>query len=540
MKFFDYIRLAFKNIGRQKLRSALTIFAVVIGATSVTIMLALVNGAKDFFVAQFEKTGQLQQVVVTEATDLNYQEAQGGGPGGPAPVAQQGQGATAAPTPKLSDALVTKIKDLAHVVNLTPTTGVGFDSLLYQGQRLRIEGSQAYEPNGTIKPELVAGRDLQASDGAGIVTLSTEYADKLGFQQNYGALVGQRITLRTQPYFTGEGATLPAEPTCSGGGPGQVPPPQVPPQQVPGQGQAPGQGPPPASGPGGGGCPQGGQLQKENSQPTDLSATVVGVVGSGSHQGATINFPLSWARGLLENRQWGQTPADQQAFNQQQQAFQQAQQACHTPGHFCNPQPQPPRPHITLITQNQLDQQGYRTIVVQADSATDADLVAAAIRPLGVGAVSAQSYIKQQESAFNILALVLGGIGAIALAVAAIGVINTMVMAILERTREIGVLRACGATRATVRRLFTFEAAMLGFWGGVFGIVVGYALTLVANSVINNQLKVHSISETNIITLPIWLIVAVVCATTLIGVLAGLYPASRAARLNPVEALRYE
>ena len=178
--------------------------------------------------------------------------------------------------------------------------------------------------------------------------------------------------------------------------------------------------------------------------------------------------------------------------------------------------------------------------MVEADSASDANGVAAAIRSYGVGAVSADSFIKQQEGIFNILALILGGIGAIALAVAAIGVINTMVMAILERTREIGVLRACGATRATIRRLFTFEAAMLGFWGGVFGVLLGFLLTLVANPIINNQLKVNSISQTNIITLPLWLVLAVVGATTLIGTLAGLYPASRAARLNPVEALRYE
>src|SRR5690349_24111727 len=75
MRFIDYIRLAFHNILRQKLRSALTIFAVVIGATSVTIMLALVTGARDFFLAQFESTGQLQQVVVTQATDLDYDHA---------------------------------------------------------------------------------------------------------------------------------------------------------------------------------------------------------------------------------------------------------------------------------------------------------------------------------------------------------------------------------------------------------------------------------------------------------------------------------
>src|SRR5256886_7511311 len=198
------------------------------------------------------------------------------------------------------------------------------------------------------------------------------------------------------------------------------------------------------------------------------------------------------------------------------------------------------QPRYTLITTNELDQRGYNSLTVKADQTSNVDAVAKSIRTLGVGAATALSFVDQQLQVFNILSYVLGGIGGIALAVAAIGVINTMVMAILERTREIGVLRACGATRATIRRLFTLEARLLGFLGGVFGVAVGYRLTRVANVFINQQLTASSVKAHDIISLSLWLIATVIGATTLIGVGAGLYPAVRASRLNPVEALRYE
>jgi len=166
--------------------------------------------------------------------------------------------------------------------------------------------------------------------------------------------------------------------------------------------------------------------------------------------------------------------------------------------------------------------------------------VATQIRKLGVGAATARSFVDQQLQIFNVVSLVLGSIGAIALAVAAIGVINTMVMAILERTREIGVLRACGATRATIRRLFTIEAGMLGFFGGMFGVAAGFGLTRIANVFINKQLTANSVKAHDIIEVPMWLVATVIATTTMIGALAGLYPAVRASRLNPVKALRHE
>jgi ABC-type antimicrobial peptide transport system permease subunit len=157
-----------------------------------------------------------------------------------------------------------------------------------------------------------------------------------------------------------------------------------------------------------------------------------------------------------------------------------------------------------------------------------------------IGAADAETAIKQQLAIFNILGAILGGIGGIALIVAAVGVINTMIMAILERTREIGVMRAVGAKRSTISLLFTFESSILGLMGGLVGIFLGYVLTLIGNPLINNQLKGNGIKSANILSLPPWLIISVVVGTTIIGTLAGLYPARKAAKLDPVESLRRE
>ncbi|HUS26158.1 MAG TPA: ABC transporter permease [Nevskiaceae bacterium] len=481
MRLIDYIAIALRNIMRQKLRSALTIFAIVIGAMSVTIMLALVTGVKDFFYAQFESSGQLQQVAVTPQTDLNYNEAENGGNN------------NCTDCVRLTDVMVDKIKTYPHVTGVARTTYLFvFESLAYNDKRLRVDRSDAYDPNGVIKHTFLAGREFSQDDGAGKIIITKDYADKMGFKQNYQAVIGKQVGLKTQKFFTGEGAALP-DPLvqfrkCETGG-----------------------------------CDNQGNDQQ---QPTTLQATIVGVAGGDE---TAIFFPMKWGIGLWQNRRYELTKDDQTAYNK-------ANSAWYNSGRK-GPQPVP---HFTLTIDNQLTTQGYPGFTVKVDKASNTEAVAKQIRKLHVGAVTAESFITEQLKIFNIISLVLGGIGGIALLVAAIGVINTMIMSILERTREIGVMRAVGAKRSTVSWLFTIEASLLGFWGGVFGVLAGFGLIRLANVFINKQLVSNSVDAHNIIGLPLWLIASVVAITTLIGLLAGLYPARRAAKLDPVEALHYE
>ncbi len=473
MRFSDYILISLQNIWRQKLRSALTIFAVVIGATSVTIMLALVTGAKGFFTSQFEANGVLQQVVVSPKADItNYDEAQHGG------------GGNCDSCVKLTDIVANKIEALPHATGLARVlTSGSVEAIKLGDKKLTVNQVKGYDTNGVITRTMVAGRDLDGNDKTGVITVSSDYADKLGFKSNYGSLVGKKVDLITRNWYTGIGADIPK------------------PQMQPGANNEP------------------------NNKSTVLSATVVGVSDSNSDS-QVVRAPLDWVHGMNMNQMW----QPDEAYNQA------AQEKCQrrTPGP-CNVEQK-----LVLVSQDMVERNGYDSFVVKADATSNTAGLVTEIKKLGVGAADAQSYIQSQIQIFNIVGLVLGGIGGIALLVAAIGVINTMVMAILERTREIGVMRACGAKRSTVRALFTFEASLLGFLGGIVGIAVGYGLTRIANVFINKQLASNSFQVHNIIALPLWLIVTVIAATTVIGFFAGLYPASRAARLNPVDALRYE
>ncbi len=163
----------------------------------------------------------------------------------------------------------------------------------------------------------------------------------------------------------------------------------------------------------------------------------------------------------------------------------------------------------------------------------------------GFYAISAGTYIKAFNVIFLMIQAVLGGVGGIALLVAGVGIANTLTMAIYERTREIGLMKALGATNRAVMFIFLGEAGAIGFLGGLGGVLLGLLLSGAANILYGFYLQSQGAASAagvtaSITAIPLWLPIAAVLFATVVGVLSGLYPAQRAARLEPVVALKYE
>ncbi|MBS3902045.1 MAG: ABC transporter permease [Dethiobacter sp.] len=165
------------------------------------------------------------------------------------------------------------------------------------------------------------------------------------------------------------------------------------------------------------------------------------------------------------------------------------------------------------------------------------------LRLMGYQAHSIADQLEGIEQGTRIVQAVLLGIGAISLLVATIGIINTMVMSIYERTREIAVIKVLGASFSDIRGLFLTEAALIGLLGGISGLVCSFLLSLLINTYAGAAIGAGAIgpgaTPVQISVIPLWLAFFALIFSTTIGLIAGLYPASRAMRLDPVTAMRH-
>ena len=155
---------------------------------------------------------------------------------------------------------------------------------------------------------------------------------------------------------------------------------------------------------------------------------------------------------------------------------------------------------------------------------------------LGYEAYSNAEWLQSEQQTMGTIQLVLGGIGAVSLFVAAIGITNTMMMSIYERTKEIGVMKVLGCDLRNIRSLFLMEAGFIGFIGGVIGLILSFTLS----GIINKLAAAEQEFAGGISYIPIWLVLLSLIFAILVGMVAGFFPARRAMKLSPLAAIRNE
>lgn len=187
------------------------------------------------------------------------------------------------------------------------------------------------------------------------------------------------------------------------------------------------------------------------------------------------------------------------------------------------------------------ESEGYDSAIIRVDDPVALTGVRNRLKELGFVSFSIVDQLEQFRTVFLIIDSVLGLLGGISLLVASFGIANTMIMSILERTREIGIMKAIGAEDREIKLIFFVEAAVLGVVGGVIGVLSAWAVDAIANRLAYRFfLKPNGASFVDFFFLPQWLSIGAILFALVVSILAALYPAARAARIDPVRALRHD
>ncbi len=432
MSSLDLIRMAFQNLWRRKLRTFLTVLGVVIGTTSIIVMLSLGLGMKQTNRDMIESMGDLTAITVTPSgTAAN---PYGGDPGSSNRDSRK---------TILNDTSIVEFKQIPGVIGASPVIDLNMEVKYRKySSFVTITGIDPVMMN-MMNMTLEEGRLLTPGDNMNAV-----FGGQVG-NNFYDPNSSNYRPVETNPLRDKYSITFDGE---------------------------------------------------EENKEYDIQ--VVGVLSENDWSTAwNVYMPLKDVEQLQREK-----PKDPYASGQEQR------QARGT----------------------------YQKAQVKVEDISDVEYVQEEIKSMGYNTYSLQDQVKEFEQGTNIIQAILGGIGGISLLVAAIGITNTMIMSIYERTKEIGVMKVIGAAIDDIKKLFLVEAAFIGLAGGILGSAFSLAISSLLNYLFQSSGVAGDDVTIRISIIPLWLVLVALVFSAAIGLVSGYLPARRAMKLSALEAIRTE
>jgi putative ABC transport system permease protein len=481
VRAYDLIELAGRNLREAGLRNSLTTLGIGVGVASLVAMLSLGIGLQKLATRQLGRSGLFDTVVVTSRDNAR----------GP----RFAQAAPASGQPKqLDDAARHSFEQMANVIEVYPNFSAVGDVRLESnknGNHYTVVGTLPQSARSSEAFDDVQGKFFSARDAQEVIILSDFGRELLDLpreprgsdvkltQEQADQLLGRDVVLRYHKREAGESAPLSGKDARKKGEPD--------PDDIDN-----------------GDNTQTEDMKSFNLVPKQLKLKIVGIVSSEPNralrQGRTPVFlPLAVAESL-DMVQAGEL----------------------------------------WSTLRPSESKTYVALIVRVDKSKAVAQVEEDIKKQGFNTFSILDASKGITRFFTFLDLFLGIFGSLALAVASLGIVNTLVMAIMERRREIGIMKALGASDGDVKRIFFFEAGAMGLLGGALGAGLGWTIGRVINIVTNIYLQRQDLRPENFWYVSWPLVTWALIFSTGVSLAAALYPAARAARLDPVHALRHD
>jgi ABC-type antimicrobial peptide transport system permease subunit len=499
MPFFDLLRLAFRNLREAKLRATLTSMGVIVGVAVIVTMVSFGLGLQRNMLSRFRALDLFNEMRVFGQSVFSMASA-----GGNQNTARRGENPNDRRGPSFRpDKESTRILDDAAIAEISKIPGVAYvEPSLSIFTYVRVNNHSQVEsiggasvPNASSRfKEFKAGQMISSPDADEAVVKDT-FARDFGFAKPEDA-IGKTIEFLAAPKDAGN---------------------PVKEEKVKPKTEA-------EEPPGFFGLPldEGSPADNGSGELVAKTFRIVGVVNTEIKEGAG----QGGLRGLLPDARIYITLKAAREWSNEHRG---------------------PMGLVALALARQsgslshTQSEGYDSAVVRVTDPVALTEVRRQLTEKGFGSFSIVDQLDQIRTIFLIIDSVLGLLGGISLLVASFGIANTMIMSILERTREIGIMKAIGAEDREIKLIFFFEAAVIGLTGGVIGSLAAWGIDAVANRLAYRFiLKPQGASFVDFFYLPPYLWLGAIAFALSVSILAALYPAARAARIDPVRALRHD